>query len=146
MFDWELRDPAVLLVLLAAPPFYWLLTRRMTGVVTYSTLTLVSRAPRLLRARLANLPALLLAASVVAMAIALPARARPMTRRACGAKASPESWSRSWSPAQPPPTGHLPALLNPCPPTPRARLSASATSGCESASPTAVTHGYALRA
>jgi Ca-activated chloride channel family protein len=67
---WELRDPLFLAVALLAPLLYALATR-LPSSVTYSTLSLVDRAPRSWRARLASLPALLLAAAVVALAVAL---------------------------------------------------------------------------
>jgi Ca-activated chloride channel family protein len=68
--DWELRDPLFLLVALLAPLVYWL-AARLPSSVTYSSLGLVRGAPESLRARLASLPALLLAAAVVLLAIAL---------------------------------------------------------------------------
>jgi Ca-activated chloride channel family protein len=73
MLDWELRDPLFLLAALLAPLVYWL-ARRLPGAVTYSSLELVDRAPRSLRARLAFLPALGLglAAAVLAVALAGP--------------------------------------------------------------------------
>jgi Ca-activated chloride channel family protein len=68
--DWELRDPLFLVVALLAPLVYWL-AARLPSSVTYSSLGLVQAAPRSLRARLALLPALLLAVSVVLLAVAL---------------------------------------------------------------------------
>ncbi len=70
MFDWELRDPLFLLVGLLAPLVY-LFASRLPGAVTYSSLSIVSHAPVSLRRRLAVLPALLLAAATLALAIAL---------------------------------------------------------------------------
>jgi Ca-activated chloride channel family protein len=75
MGSWELRDPLFLLLALLAPAVYLLASRR-SCTVSYSSLDLVQRAPRTLRARLANVPAVLLSVSVVALAIAL---ARPRT-------------------------------------------------------------------
>jgi len=70
VFDWELRDPLFLLVGLLAPLVY-LFASRLPGAVTYSSLSIVSHAPVSLRRRLAVLPALLLAAATLALAIAL---------------------------------------------------------------------------
>jgi Ca-activated chloride channel family protein len=70
VFDWELRDPLFLIAAALAPLVYWL-AARMPAVLTYSSLTLVNVAPRSARARLATLPALLLAAAVLALAVAL---------------------------------------------------------------------------
>ena len=70
MPEWELRDPLFLLAALLAPLVYWL-ARRLPGAVTYSSLALVDRAPRSLRARLACLPALGLGLAVAALAVAL---------------------------------------------------------------------------
>ena len=70
MLDWELRDPLFLLVGLLAPLVY-LFASRLPGAVTYSSLSIVAGAPVSLRRRLAVLPALLLAAATVALAIAL---------------------------------------------------------------------------
>jgi Ca-activated chloride channel family protein len=66
----ELRDPLFLLGALLAAPVY-LLTARLPATVTYSSSTLVDRAPRSLRVRLSWLPAGLLALSVIAFAIAM---------------------------------------------------------------------------
>jgi Ca-activated chloride channel family protein len=68
--EWELRDPLFLLAALLAPFVYWL-AARLPSSVTYSSLGLVQAAPRSLRARLALLPALFLAAAVVLLAVAL---------------------------------------------------------------------------
>ena len=68
--DVELRDPILLAFALLAPLVY-LLAARLPSVLTVSTLAHFDRAPRSLRARLANLPALLLAAATVLLAIAL---------------------------------------------------------------------------
>ncbi len=70
MFDWELRDPLFLIVAALAPLVYWL-AARMPAVLIYSSLALVDVAPRSRRARLAKLPALLLAAATLALAVAL---------------------------------------------------------------------------
>lgn len=70
MSDWELRDPLFLLAALLAPLVY-VLASRLPASVTWSSLALVSGAPRSLRARLAAVPALMLALAVVALAIAL---------------------------------------------------------------------------
>ncbi len=70
VFDWELRDPLFLIVAVLAPLVYWL-AARMPAVLTYSSLALVDVAPRSQRARLANLPALLLAAAALVLAVAL---------------------------------------------------------------------------
>jgi len=70
VFDWELRDPLFLIVAALAPLVYWL-AARMPAVLTYSSLALVDVAPRSQRARLAKLPALLLAAATLALAVAL---------------------------------------------------------------------------
>ena len=70
MFDWELRDPLFLIVAALAPLVYWL-AARMPAVLTYSSLALVDVAPRSTRARLAKLPAFLLAAAALVLAVAL---------------------------------------------------------------------------
>ncbi len=70
MFDWELRDPLFLLVAGLAPLVY-VMAARMPAALTYSSLSLVDVAPRSVRARLAALPAILLAAAVLALAVAL---------------------------------------------------------------------------
>ena len=70
VFDWELRDPLFLIVAALAPLVYWL-AARMPAVLIYSSLALVDVAPRSPRARFAKLPALLLAAATLALAIAL---------------------------------------------------------------------------
>lgn len=67
---WELRDPLFLALALLAPLVY-ALARRLPSSVVYSTLDLVDRGGSSLRTRLAFLPALLLAAAVVALAVAL---------------------------------------------------------------------------
>jgi Ca-activated chloride channel family protein len=68
--NWEFRDPLFLIVGLTAPLVYWL-AARLPSVLTYSNLALVDAAPRSQRARLAKLPALLLAVAALAMTIAL---------------------------------------------------------------------------
>jgi len=70
MFDWELRDPLFLVFGALAPLVYWL-AARMPAVLTYSSLAIVDVAPRSQRARLAKLPALLLAAAALVLAVAL---------------------------------------------------------------------------
>jgi len=65
-----LRDPIFLLLAVLALPVY-LLAARLPSAVTYSSLALLDRAPRSLRARLAFLPAAALALAVVALAIAM---------------------------------------------------------------------------
>jgi Ca-activated chloride channel family protein len=72
VFDWELRDPLFLIAGALAPLVYWL-AARMPAVLTYSSLALVDVAPRSVRARLAKLPALLLAVATLALAVALAA-------------------------------------------------------------------------
>ena len=69
MADFELRDPLFLLAALLAPLVYWLASR-LPASVTYSSLDLV-RGTRSLRARLAWLPAALLAAATLLLAVAL---------------------------------------------------------------------------
>lgn len=66
----ELRDPFFLLAA-ALAPLVFALASRLSATVRYSSLDAVRRAPRSLRARLARLPALLLALAVVALAVAL---------------------------------------------------------------------------
>jgi len=66
----ELRDPWFLGIALLAPAVYWMASR-LPSVVTYSSLALLDAAPRSLRSRLAELPAILLALAVVALAVAL---------------------------------------------------------------------------
>lgn len=73
MLDWgglELRDPIFLLGGLLAIPVY-LLASRLPAAVTYSSLSLVDRAPRSLRTRLTKLPAGLLSLAVLLLAVAL---------------------------------------------------------------------------
>ncbi len=70
MPDWELRDPLFLLAGLLAPLVYFLASR-LPATVTYSSLTLVDGAPRSLRTHLAPLPAILLSAATLLLAIAL---------------------------------------------------------------------------
>lgn len=70
MPDIELRDPILLAFALLAP-FVYALASRLPSVVTVSTLSHFDGAPRSLRARLAKLPALLLAAATVLFSIAL---------------------------------------------------------------------------
>ncbi|MFN2424989.1 MAG: VWA domain-containing protein [Candidatus Binatia bacterium] len=70
MSDVELRDPLLLAFALLAPLVY-ALAARLPSVVTVSTLSHFDGAPRSLRSRLAKLPALLLAAATVVLAVAL---------------------------------------------------------------------------
>ncbi|MFQ5655809.1 MAG: VWA domain-containing protein [Planctomycetota bacterium] len=70
MSEWELRNPIFLWVAVIAP-LVFLLAGRSPATVTYSSLELLKRAPRGLRARLARLPALLLALATCALAVAL---------------------------------------------------------------------------
>jgi Ca-activated chloride channel family protein len=70
VFEWEFRDRwFLLLIVLAAPLVYWLATRS-PAAIRYSSLQLVDRAPRSWRARLANLPAVLLTLALLSLAIA----------------------------------------------------------------------------
>ncbi len=68
--NFEFRDPWLLLALVAAPLVY-AAAARVANVLTYSNLSIVDGAPRSLRMRLANLPALFLAVAFAATAIAL---------------------------------------------------------------------------
>ena len=77
MLDWEFRDPWFLLLLLLAPLVYYLMTRRSTSSVTFSTLALLDLAPRSFRARFVNFPSVLLALAVAAMAVAMAGPRRP---------------------------------------------------------------------
>ncbi len=70
MPDLEFRDPLFLFAALLAP-FVFVLAARVSSSITYSSLAIPEAAPRSLRARLASLPALLLALATVALAIAL---------------------------------------------------------------------------
>lgn len=67
---WEFRDSWFLLAALLAP-LVFRLASRAPAAVTYSSLAIVDRAPRSLRARLVWLPALLLALAVFLLAVAL---------------------------------------------------------------------------
>ncbi len=78
MFDWEFRDPWLLWLVLLAPLAYFLLTSSRQAAVSYSTLTLLDRAPSSLRARLATIPSLLLALAVAAMAVAMAGPRNPI--------------------------------------------------------------------
>lgn len=78
MFDWEFRDPWLLWLVLLAPLAYFLLTRSRQAAVSYSTLTLLEQTPSSLRARLANIPSLLLALAVAAMAVAMAGPRKPI--------------------------------------------------------------------
>ncbi|MGE3166969.1 MAG: VWA domain-containing protein [Planctomycetota bacterium] len=70
MLDWELRNPSLLALALAAPLVYWLASRASASV-TYSDLRLFAGTPRSVRARLAKLPAALLAIAAAALAVAV---------------------------------------------------------------------------
>ncbi len=75
MSDWEFRDPWFLTLLLLVPLVVWLASRSRS-LLSYSNVSLLSRAPKSLRARLANLPALLLAIATAVLVVSL---ARPRT-------------------------------------------------------------------
>jgi Ca-activated chloride channel family protein len=75
VFDWELRDPSFLVLLLLAPLVYWLASRSRS-LLSYSTLSLVRGAGTTLRMRLAKLPAILLALATITLVVGL---ARPRT-------------------------------------------------------------------
>lgn len=66
----ELRDPIFLAFALLAPVVY-ALASKLPSVVTVSTLTHFTGAPKSLRSRLANLPAVLLAVATLLLAVAL---------------------------------------------------------------------------
>ena len=68
--SFEFREPVLLLMMLAAVPVY-LVARRLPAAVTYSSLRIADQAAKSLRVRLSELPAILLALSVLAVAIAL---------------------------------------------------------------------------
>ena len=70
MAEWEFRDPAFVMLALAAPLVY-LLAARLPGSVTYPSLAIVDRAPRSWRIRLAFLPAAVLALATALLAVAL---------------------------------------------------------------------------
>lgn len=70
MPDWELRDPLFLLAALLAPLVY-LLARSDRAALTYSSLAVPERAPAGARARLAGLPAVLLALGALLLSVAL---------------------------------------------------------------------------
>lgn len=69
---WAFRDPLFLLTALLAPMVYHL-AMRLPGAITYSDLSVPESAPRSLRARLASLPAWLLALATLALSVALAA-------------------------------------------------------------------------
>ena len=79
--SFEFREPVLLLMMLAAVPVY-LVARRLPAAVTYSSLRIADQAAKSLRVRLSELPAILLALSVLAVAIALagPRSADQITR------------------------------------------------------------------
>jgi Ca-activated chloride channel family protein len=76
VLDWlssgrfEFRDPLFLAVALLAPVVY-LLATRLPSALVYSSLGLADAAPRSLRVRLSVLPALLLAAATLCLAVAM---------------------------------------------------------------------------
>lgn len=70
MGNFELRDPLFLLLALLAPVVYQLASR-FPAVLTYSSLDLVAGAPASLRSRAVVLPPLMLALSVICLAVAL---------------------------------------------------------------------------
>lgn len=69
MPEWEFRDPWFVLAALSAVAVYWLAARAPSRL-HYSSLAIVDRAPRSLRARLSRLPAMLLAAAAVFLSVA----------------------------------------------------------------------------
>ena len=68
--QWEFRDPLFLLTGVLAPVVYQLAVR-IPSSITYSNLSLPDGAPRSLRVRLGQVPALLLALAALALTIAL---------------------------------------------------------------------------
>ncbi|QDV86460.1 VWA domain-containing protein [Planctomycetes bacterium TBK1r] len=70
MGEIELRDPAFLLLALLAPFVFWL-ARHNPSRIRYSSVAIVEAAPRSLRARLAGLPALLMALAVLLISVAM---------------------------------------------------------------------------
>jgi len=66
----ELRDPLFLWAALAAPIVYYFASR-IPSTVRYSSLAIADAGPQSLRVRLANLPAWLLAAAALLLAVAL---------------------------------------------------------------------------
>ncbi len=75
MSNWEFRDPWLLLTSLLGVLVWWLAVRAPSQV-QFSSLAVFDRIPRTWRARLATVPACLLAIAVVALSVAL---ARPRT-------------------------------------------------------------------
>ncbi len=73
MFNWELRDPWFLLLLVAVPLVYWCL-RRAVARVQYSSLALVEQLPGSWRTRLGWLAPTLLCLGLIALIVAV---ARP---------------------------------------------------------------------
>jgi len=69
--NFEFRDPWFLFAGLLAPVIYYLLAYRSSATVIFSSLTHLDRLPRTVRARFANLPAVLIAGAIVAIAVAL---------------------------------------------------------------------------
>lgn len=67
---WELRDPPFLALALLAPLVY-VLAARVVATVTFSSLALPDAAPRSMRARLGDVPAILLATASLCLAVAL---------------------------------------------------------------------------
>lgn len=70
MMDWELRAPLFLLLAFLAPVVWWWASK-LPASLTYSSLVIVEDTPISLRNRLAGVPPLALALTVVALAIAL---------------------------------------------------------------------------
>ena len=75
MFEWELRDPWFLALLVLLPVVY-VLASRSRSLLSYSALSLMAGTPTSLKARFAKLPALLLAAAAGLLILSL---ARPRT-------------------------------------------------------------------
>ena len=67
---WEFRDPWFLLTVLLGPLAY-VLARRVSSCIQFSSLAIADQAPRSWRARLIFLPPLMYASAVVMLAIAL---------------------------------------------------------------------------
>ena len=68
--SWEFRDPWFLLMGLLAPVVYFLAARRRSAL-RYSSLQIANQGPKSLRSRLAKLPAILSAVSMLCLAVAL---------------------------------------------------------------------------
>ena len=70
LLRWEFSHPWLLLLALLAPVVF-ALARRSSSAVVYSSLELLDRAPRSMRARLASIPAFLLALGTLSLAVAM---------------------------------------------------------------------------